>query len=350
MDVDFLLIGQGLAGSVLSDRLLKEGKSIMILDLPENNQSSRIAAGLYNPITGRKMIKSWNADLLFPEIEPLYSSLEMAIGGKFLHKRPIYRPFLNVEEQNEWMGKSVDDDFGDYVENILTKSLYPEINDAYGGVLLKKSGFVDINLLLDQYSLFLKNIDALRVEQFKEEALQIQMEGITYKDINAKAVIYCNGLGAMKSRFFKALPFAPVKGEILDIHQDFKPHEIINRGVFRITLPNGLIRLGSTYNWNDIDLKPTESAKIELYEKLDKLMMITHKTVIHHKAGIRPATRDRIPFLGKHPEAANVYIFNGFGAKGVSLIPYYSKVMTELLIYGNRPKQDADISRFFNYI
>ena len=350
MEVDFLLIGQGLAGSVLSYRLLKEGKSVMILDVPENNQSSRVAAGLYNPITGRKMIKSWNSDLLFPEIEPFYSSLEKAIGGNILHKRPIYRPFLNVEEQNEWMGKSSDEGFEDYVEKVLTKTLYPEINDAFGGVLLKNSGFVDINLLLDQYSLFLKKKDSLREEQYREEALQIHMKGITYKDISAKAVIYCNGLGAMKSRFFKELPFAPVKGEILDIHQEFKPHEIINRGVFRITLPNGLIRLGSTYNWNNLDLNPTESAKIELFEKLDKLMMITHKTVIHHKAGIRPATRDRIPFLGKHPEVDNVYIFNGFGAKGVSLIPYYSKVMTELLIYGNRPKQDADISRFFNYI
>ena len=70
MKIDFLLIGQGLAGSALGYRLKKAGKKIKLIDLPSENKSSRVAAGLYNPVTGRKMVKTWNADLLSPEIQP----------------------------------------------------------------------------------------------------------------------------------------------------------------------------------------------------------------------------------------------------------------------------------------
>ncbi len=350
MEVDFLLIGQGLAGTGLSFRLLEEGKSVMLLDLPDENRSSRVAAGIYNPITGRNLVKTWNADLLFPEIEPFFNKLESVLGEKYIHKRPVYIPFLNIEEQNEWMGKSGEDGFQDYLEWIGTNSLYDEVNDPFGGIMLKMTGYVNIAALLDSYSDFLKSQNSLLEEKYDEKQLIVNRVGISYKNINAKGVIYCNGIGSMQSRFFENLPFAPVKGEILDIEQDFKPDEIINRGVFRIFLPNGLIRLGSTYTWNDMDLNSTEAAKKELLDKLDKLVLLKDKKVIYHKTGIRPATKDRKPFLGKHPDYENVYIFNGFGAKGVSLIPYYSKIMAELLINGKSPEKEVDLSRFFNYI
>lgn len=350
MEVDFLLIGQGLAGTVLSYRLIKEGHTVMVIDEPQANKSSRVAAGLYNPVTGRKMVKTWNADLLFPEIESLYEELENLLGASFLYKKPIYRPFLNIEEQNEWMGNSEDEKFKIYLKNIQTNPLHDEVVNEFGGVVLANSGYLDINTLMDSYSKFLKEKNALREEYFDESQVIFKNEEIHYHDIRAKGIVYCNGLGAMKSEFFKFLPFAPVKGEILDLEQDFHPEEIINRGVFRISLPNGLVRVGSTYSWHDLDLGPTERAKNELYERLENLVKIKSKNLVYHKTGIRPATKDRRPMLGKHPDQESVYVFNGFGAKGVSLVPYYSKMMVDLLINNNQPHDDVNISRFFKYI
>ncbi|SNS62049.1 Glycine/D-amino acid oxidase [Belliella buryatensis] len=350
MEVDFLLIGQGIAGTVLSYRLMQSGMRIIVIDQPEQNQSSRIAAGLYNPVTGRKMVKTWNADLLFPEIEPLYEEMESFLGAKFLYKNPIYRPFLSKEEQNEWMGNSGDEKFVSYLKEIRTSSYFEAVKDEFGGVLLNTSGYLDINVLLDVYTRYLSERNLVRFEKYEETQLIVEKEGIKYQDIQAKGVVYCNGLGCLGSKFFEDLPFAPVKGEILDIEQEFRPEEIINRGVFRITLPNQLLRVGSTYSWHDLDQGPTERAKIEILDRLDNLVNIENKKVVVHKTGIRPATKDRRPFLGKHPEHESVYIFNGFGAKGVSLIPYYSKMMIDLLIKKNEPHPDVNISRFFKYI
>ena len=347
MEIDFLIIGQGLAGTVLAYRLEQEGQRILLFDQPASNKSSRVAAGLYNPVTGRKMVKSWKAELLFPEIEPFYAEMESLTGRKFLTQKKIYRPFLSIEEQNEWMGHSSDPSIRMFIDRIFTESQHAEMRDTYGGVLLCMSGWLNINEYLDGMTAYLGK--RLRLEAFDEDLLEKTPEGWRYRDVLAKNLVYCNGLGALESRFFSYLPFAPVKGELLEVEQDFDPDFIANRGVFRVQLEKGIYRVGSTYTWHDLDIGPTEAAKNEILSKLQELVKVPVKTVKSHKTGIRPATKDRKPFLGKHPLEDSVYIFNGFGAKGVSLIPYFSKMMTQYLIKSEPIIGEVDIARYVKY-
>jgi len=350
MDVDFLLVGQGIGGTALAYRLMALGKRVYVVDQAQQNNSSRIAAGLYNPITGRKMVKSWLADQLFPEIQPFYTSLEKLLGAKFLHEMPIYRPFLSIEEQNEWMGKSGELEYQYFIRAVRQSSAYKEVNDPYGGLLLSQSGYVDLNTLMDAFSTLLKEKSLLREELFDEKALAFDHGIITYKGISAKALVLTNGLGALNSSFFHWLPLKPNKGEVLVIDQDFHVQEIINRGIFRIGLPDGSIKVGSTYSHSELSPQPTEAAKAELLEKLEKLIFLPVKAIKHHMVGMRPTCVDRRPILGKHPHHDNVYIFNGLGSKGVSLAPYFSKVMADLLIFDKEPPKEVNISRFFKYI
>ncbi len=349
MEIDFLIIGQGLAGSALAYRLIQEGKKVVLLDQPARNQSSQVAAGLFNPVTGRKMVKTWKGELLFPVIAPFYQELEEVTGKKFLTLQPIYRPFLSIEEQNEWMGHSSDPAIQPFVQKIEIESQHANLKDPFGGVMLQLSGWLDIPTFLEGMATYFGN--RLFEEEFKEEKLVQESEGSwSYGQIKAKALIYCNGLGAMRSRFFSFLPFAPVKGEILELKQDFSPPYIVNRGVFRVPLANGNFRVGSTYTWHDLELGPTATAQKELLDKLTEVVRVPVQEVCVHKVGIRPATKDRKPFLGKHPEAQSVYIFNGFGAKGVSLVPYFSAVMRDFLLEDQPLPEEVSISRYFKYI
>ena len=348
MEIDFLLIGQGLAGTALAYRLEQEGQRIVLIDQPEKNQSSRIAAGLFNPVTGKKMVKSWIAERLFPEIQRFYQELEKLTGSEFLTSQQIYRPFLSIEEQNEWMGHSSDPEIAQFVDTIFTESQYEDLRDPVGGVLLKMSGWLNINSLLEAMAGYFG--EKLRLGEFDENQLQKVENGWRYRDIHAKGIIFCNGLGAKSSQFFNFLPFAPVKGEILEVKQQFETNWIINRGVFRVGLGQGIFRVGSTYTWHDLDQGPTESAKKELIQKLEDLVRVPVQEITSHKTGIRPATKDRKPFLGKHPLEEGVYIFNGFGAKGVSLIPYFSEKMRDFLLKDQPLDLEVDIKRYFKYI
>jgi glycine/D-amino acid oxidase-like deaminating enzyme len=348
MEIDFLLIGQGLAGTALAYRLKQAGKKIRIIDQPGANNSSRIAAGLFNPVTGRKMVKTWKADALFPEIKTFYQELEQVTGSKFLTERAIYRPFLTIEEQNEWMGHSADPAFEPYLERIYSESQSEFLKDPFGGVMLRNSGWLHINNLLDAMASNFK--EELILEKFNESFLSREDDFWSYRDLKTKAIVYCNGLGAMNSRFFGFLPFAPVKGEILEVKQEFTPDYILNRGVFRVHLGNGVHRVGSTYTKHDLDVGPTDEAKREVLDRLTDLVKLPVNEIVSHKTGIRPATRDRKPFLGKHPAEVGVYLFNGFGAKGVSLIPYFSEQMLAYLVNDKAIDPEVDIARYFNYI
>ncbi|MFC4873397.1 NAD(P)/FAD-dependent oxidoreductase [Negadavirga shengliensis] len=350
MEVDFLLIGQGLAGSVLSYRLLEAGLKVHLIDRDEDNTSSKVAAGLYNPVTGRKMVKTWQVDTLFSELEPFYKKIEKVIGEKILHPVAIYRPFLSVEEQNEWMAKSADPQYAPFVREIATRSRYRGLNDPYGGVALARSGYLDIPVFLSKYAGWLEKQGAITRGEFVEDDLKITGRTMAYHGIKAKGIVYTNGLGASESRYFKWLPFAPVKGEVLTIAQDFEAREIINRGVFRIDLGKGVAKVGSNYEKGELTVVPTEKARKEILGKLNELFNIPVKRILGQKAGIRPATIDRRPFLGKHPEYKNVYVFSGLGTKGVSLAPYFSEEMINLLILNKEPQKEVNINRFFKYI
>lgn len=348
MEIDFLIIGQGLAGTAMAYRLEQEGQKVILFDQAEKNQSSRIAAGLFNPVTGKKMVKSWIAEKLFPELESFYTDLERLTQRQFFIRKSIYRPFLSIEEQNEWMGHSSDPVLDLFIEKIYTESQHDEIRDPFGGVLLRHSGWLDIKTYLD--SMKVHFADKVKSELFEEELLERDGEFWNYKGLRARGIVFCNGLEALKSDYFSFLPFAPVKGEILEIQQDFDPGWIINRGVFRVPLENGVFRVGSTYTWHDLNLGPTESAKNELLSKLVNLVKIPVGEIKSHRHGIRPATKDRKPFLGKHPMEDGVYIFNGFGAKGVSLIPYFSAMMRDFILHQKPLDTEVDIKRYFKYI
>src|SRR6188768_998984 len=109
MKVHSVIVGQGLAGTLLAFQLLKRGQTILVIDTPRENSSSKVAAGLYNPVTGHRIVKTWLAERLFPFLETAYTELEELLGTKFLHPLPIMRPLDSIAEQNEWVAQSAEE-------------------------------------------------------------------------------------------------------------------------------------------------------------------------------------------------------------------------------------------------
>jgi glycine/D-amino acid oxidase-like deaminating enzyme len=146
------------------------------------------------------------------------------------------------------------------------------------------------------------------------------------------------------------VPTAPVKGEILHIVPEKPlPNNIIfNRGVFMVKNPaHPYYRVGSTYHWKDLDWQTTDEAKDQLVERLRSLLKIEFK-IVGQEAGIRPASKDRRPLVGAHPEKKNIYLFNGLGTKGVSLAPYFAKNLIEHIILGLKIDDAVNINRYYS--
>ncbi len=344
---DYLLIGQGLAGTSLAVHLLELGADVRIMDDRRRESSSRVAAGLYNPVTGRKMVKTWMADSLFPYLEEYYRHTERMTKASFLHSRPIYRPFLSVEEQNEWMGKSASADFEPYVAKVHTTSFLSGIEDPFGGVLLRQCGYLDIPAYLDAMGDWFDQQGILIRETLKPEDLVFEDGWIRTGSLRARKIIFCDGTSAVSNTFFNWLPFRPVKGELLEVSLDAELPVIVNRGVFVLQVAPGSYRVGSTYNNRDTDWQPTQDGKAYLLDKLNSLVHGTPQ-VISHYAGVRPATADRRPVMGMHPDHETIGLFNGLGTKGVSLSPWFGKHLSAHLVYEKPLSGDVNISRYFS--
>jgi glycine/D-amino acid oxidase-like deaminating enzyme len=336
MDINsknYIIVGQGLAGSILAYMLIQEGQNVQIYDASEIPSSSKIAAGIYNPVTGKRLVKTWLADTIFPFLEEFYPKLETELKAKFFHPVPIFHPFADVAMQKFFKSDHVADDFSDFATAEFENTYRQEIvNSTLGGIAIKHSGWVNLKVMLSAFREYFLKKGFLIENEFSEKS-----EGIT---------IYCQGFEATKSPYFNYLPFNPVKGEILDIKiPEFDIQEIINQGVFVIPLGDNKYRLGATYTWDELDNIPTETGKSNLTEKYHKLMKPPME-ILSHQAGVRPATKDRRPFIGMHPAFENVGIFNGLGSKGVSLAPYFAKQFVDFLVYQKELHPEVNINRF----
>lgn len=348
MKIDYLIVGQGLAGSVVALNLIKRGYKIHVIDNFDPQSSSRVAAGIYNPVTGKEMKKTWFADKLFPTLHKFYKEAEVLTESKFFFPLEMYRPFLSIHEQNDWMAKSSAAGFSAYVKEISSYSLgNQQVYDDFGGISLLQCGYLHVVDFLNATRTYLETSGSYELGRFTESDLLVEEDSITYKNIDAKKVIYCNGNEAKNSQYFGWLPFRPVKGEILRAKSEVALNKIYNRGVFIVPLSNGLCNIGATYNWRTLDVLPTEEARKELLDKLNKLSPLSFE-IKGHIAGIRPATKDRKPFVGIHPSHKALSIFNGLGAKGVSLAPYLAQNFVEFLERKEELHPEVNIIRYFS--
>lgn len=347
MRTDFFIIGQGLAGTTLAWHLLESGADVQIIDQAKKYTSSWAAAGLYNPVTGRKMKKTWEADQLFPYLLSFYRKIEQKTNSSFLHAKPIYRPFISVEEQNDWMAQANNKTYTPFVERVASQSMFSQaVYDPYGGLLLKQCGYLAVADYLDASRSYFQEKGIYQQLHFEYDQLNLHHETAVLLGTKARHIIFCDGPDATNNPYFRWLPFSPVKGELLLIRPEY-PHDVVfNRGIF--VLPTGDIsKVGATYDHQDLSYRPTESGRQYLEEKLRKLCKFRYQ-VVDQKAGVRPATRDRKPFVGIHPVHKPLAVFNGLGTKGVSLAPYFAKEFAAFFGGGQSLDEAVNIQRFYH--
>jgi glycine/D-amino acid oxidase-like deaminating enzyme len=347
MAMDIIIVGQGLAGTILGYSLAKKGYSVKIFDDGEN-QASAVAAGLYNPITGKRSVKTWMADEIFPFLESYYISLQGLFKDQIFHPTPLYRPFGSVRESNEWNSKNKEELESLFVEKIISGPVMPGIiSDPYGGIFLRNTGYVQVANLLDKMRNYFKEKDILICEKFDENKIHFESGKIRYAGFTADRLIFCTGLSSMHSSYFSWLPFKPVQGEILSLELETDIGFIVSKGIFIIPEGGKKYKAGSTYNRDHPYTGITVTGKNHIVNKVKEIIK-SDIIVRDQVAGIRPATDDRRPFIGMHPVHKQIGIFNGFGSKGVSLIPYLSEIFIQHIESGTDIVPEINIVRYFN--
>ena len=344
-EVDYIIVGCGLAGIAFCEQLREANRSFIVFD-DHSQQSSRVAAGLYNPVILKRFTKVWNAKSQLEFAIPKYKALEDLLNVKLNIQYPVFRKFASIEEQNEWFVAADKPVLTDFLSTKLIKNENPHIKAPFGFGEVLHSGRIRSTQLVLAYKDYLLNHDKLEATSFDYELLKTDSDHIYYKAIKANYIVFAEGYGISKNKYFNYLPLNGTKGEMLTIHApDLKLKQILKSSVFLVPLEEDNYWIGATYEWEDKTHSITIAAKETLVSKVKQLINCDF-TIIDQVAGIRPTTLDRRPLVGRHPQMKNLYVLNGLGTRGVMISPYVAKQLFQHIEHNEPLDPVIDINRF----
>ena len=346
MNVDFIIVGQGIAGTCFALELLKNKKTFIIIDQYKSNTSSRVALGVYNPLVLKWFTKPWNIDNQLRYFYIFYNEINKFLNHDFFYDIGIYKFLHTPYDQNNWLTKSLSPKKSKYMSSELL-SIHNKglINNKFYG-LVKSAGRVDIPLLLDSFRTYCRDINKIIEERFNYEDIIFKKDGsFCFQDIHAKKILFCEGASAIHNPYFDLLNLKPTKGEVLTIYcKDLNLDKIIHSGFLFIPLGDDYYSVGSTYNWKNTNTKCTSRAKKKMEKMLKNTLNFSYE-IVDQKASIRPSTEDRRPLIGSHKKHQNMYILNGLGTRGILLAPYLSKCLVDNIYSGVSIDDSINVKR-----
>jgi glycine/D-amino acid oxidase-like deaminating enzyme len=353
-ETDVLIVGQGLAGTWLSWWLEKAGISYTIIDDPATASASRFAAGLINPVTGRRLVKTWMIEELMPFAWKAYREMGSFLQTDLISETTVIDFFPTVQMLEAFRKRYSEDTaylhLAEKAQGLPGISPEEEYENHFrfdlGWGAINPCYLVQTEKLLSAWRNQLREKNLLREEWFDSAKLTLSEKLAEYADIRSRYIIFCDGKYAASNRFFEKLPFALNKGEGLLVEvQNIPRRTVFKKGMSLVPWKEDIFWVGSSYQWQFADEQPSADFRSFAENWLKNFLKVPFK-VIEHFAALRPATLERRPFVGFHPEHPRVGIFNGLGTKGCSLAPWFAAQLAERLRAGKPVDPLADIHRF----
>lgn len=341
---DIAIVGSGLAGCTLAFKLKQAGKKVLIIDEPKLSSSSRIAAGVYNPIIFKRTTLAWKAKETVLSCIDFYNEVQKITGAQFHFPTTMTRIISGFEEQNEWARKSGLPVYSDFIDDKISSAELQGCKTPFGHAQIKNTGYINTKIYLDAVLNYI-GAENLLNETFDYSKLNMG-EQLSYNNISFEKIVFCEGHLLNKNPWFNHVSLYPVKGEVIEIENRGIPSSTVySGGVYFVAMNENKIKIGGTYDWDNLNETITEKAKTELLDKT-KQFFTGEINVTNQLAGIRPASKDRRPIVGAHPLHKNMFILNGLGTKGVSLVPWCCEQLVALMEKGIEIEKEINASRF----
>ncbi len=342
MQVDFLIIGQGLAGSMLAQGLRARGKTVRVVDDGWKSSASQVAAGLMTPLTGRRFTLTKDYPQLFATARQALTAAEV------FRPMDVYRMFVDEEQRTKGLKRAECGSCQPFIRKITQHQgeVAASLTDTFGGAMMQ-GAWVDLPKLLADVRAELTAAGCMIEDIFEPEEMRDHPAGIAWKGVRAGGVIFCDGYKSALRGPFKDLAWQPAKGEALNITSNAPQGAfILNREGWVLPLGGGRWRTGTNWQWDQLDEAPTEAQKAKLIARFQGYF--AHPVgvdVTAHVAGVRPCTADNHPFLGTHPTRPRVHILNGLGPRGTVWAPTAVNEMVAYLVDGHPIRPECDVRR-----
>tara|TARA_R110002072_G_scaffold302354_1_gene484843 strand:+ start:8777 stop:10441 length:1665 start_codon:yes stop_codon:yes gene_type:complete len=336
--LDYVIVGQGIAGTTLAWQLKWRGLRGLIIDRDDGTSASKVAAGLMTPVTGKRLVPSWRLDETWAAADDFYRRVESETNSQFLTQPGQARLFDSAESKEEF-------DRRDWSEHPAEIRQPQKLVDALsfdaplGGFELPTARRLDVPAYLAASREVFVADGTLRIAdlapaddlEFRDDAVVLTKHGLC-----TKRVIFCQGALGATNPLFADVEFKAARGEILTLKIDgLEETRIVNQGVWLVPCGDGLFKAGSTYDFDNLTPHVTDSGRDEIVERLTRFLKLPFE-IVGHESGVRPVVLERRPIIGVHREIPQLAIFNGLGSKGSLLAPLVAAQLVSHL-FDRRP-------------
>lgn len=224
------------------------------------------------------------------------------------------------------------------------RELFPALADIRGAIHLSGAARVDGRLLRESLkraaqrrgTKVIHGLASLRTEG--DGAIRVDVDGRT---VPVDRVIVAAGAwsAAVCEPLGLRIPVYPQRGQVL--HLDLPGKETSRwpivmgfRSHYILTFPKERIVAGATRedDSGDDPRVTAGGARVILEEALRLAPRLADATLREIRVGLRPASRDGKPMLGRVPGAENVHLATGHGSNGLLLGPYSAALVADQLL------------------
>lgn len=332
MQPQYLIIGQGIAGTLLSYEFWKQGKSFLLIDEPHSiSKASQVAGAVINPVNVNRWtaVRGWESYI--STALQTYRSLETDLGIPVIEETSM---LVFHDETKQGLFKKAQSSSSEYI-HCSTREDIAWIGRFFSGkydvVRVAPVWKIHAEQLLSAWSAFLKSKNLLKEEFFHTDECLIAPGGVAFREIRAEKIIFCEGANAVHNPLFNKLPFIQNRGEALLLSVPDLPRDhIYHYGIRLVPAARDLFWCGSNYRWQFNDLLPDPVWRIKTETILRQWLKVPLK-IVDHVVAQRPTTAGQQFLAGIHPAMPSAAIFNGLGTKGFSCGPALARALSRLL-------------------
>ena len=368
-EVDYIIVGQGLAGTCLAWELQALGQSVVAIDRDSAVTSSRIAAGLITPITGQRLVKTWRWEELRAAAWGFYRRMETELGQPLLRETAMVKVFA-TEQEREYFEKRMS--APEYAGLLREGPALPQgVAAPLGSCELLSGGQLSVaDFLSLSRDRWCRESAFLTGELTLPDDIQLSREGEAPAEpplqtdadsarreprppgsfvtlprfgLRARKLIFCQGFDAHTNPWFSNVEFNAARGEMLLVRiAGWAETRIFHGSVWIAPAGSGLSRVGATYDWSELDSGPTTQGRESLVASLARLLH-TPFEVVDHQTAVRPILKQLNPVIGLHPHIPQLGYMNGLASKGSLQAPYFAGQLARHLVVNAPLEREVDI-------